>query len=197
MDNWNMSQVASTLSMFEGCTSFNQNINSWQFSSDISVTHNFSRMFSGCTSFNQPLSGWTVSRVTSMTSMFADCVNFNQNIDTWDTPALGQFAGNLSLMFKGATSFNQPLNHFTTVGVNNFSSMFSGATSFNQPLNNWALNGINTSGSLSSMFQNATNFNQDLTDWCVTNASTLPTNFATGSALQSDYFPCWGSCGCP
>jgi surface protein len=38
-------------------------------------------------------------------------------------------------MFRGAESFNQPLNFTTTRKVVNMLRMFNGARSFNQPLN--------------------------------------------------------------
>jgi len=44
------------------------------------------------------------------------------------------------------------------------------------------------------MFYNASAFNQDLTSWCVTNISTLPSDFNTGSGLVSSNLPVWGTC---
>lgn len=46
--------------MFDSCTSFNQNLSTW----DTSNVTNMSAMFNGCTTFNQDLSGWNVSKVT-------------------------------------------------------------------------------------------------------------------------------------
>ena len=40
-------------------------------------------------------------------------------------------------MFKGAESFNQPLNKWNVSKVTNMNSMFNEASSFDQPLNNW------------------------------------------------------------
>jgi surface protein len=37
-------------------------------------------------------------------------------------------------MFYGASSFNQPLNHWNVSNVTNMRSMFQDANSFNQPL---------------------------------------------------------------
>jgi hypothetical protein len=44
------------------------------------------------------------------------------------------------------------------------------------------------------MFWQATSFNQDLSGWCVSLIPTLPTNFATGSALDPANYPVWGTC---
>ena len=40
-------------------------------------------------------------------------------------------------MFKGAISFNQPLNNWNTSNLDNTSEMFKGAISFNQDISNW------------------------------------------------------------
>ncbi len=44
---------------------------------------------------------------------------------------------NTSEMFKGAISFNQPLNNWNTSNLDNTSEMFKGAISFNQDISNW------------------------------------------------------------
>ena len=45
-------------------------------------------------------------------------------------------------MFKGAISFNQPLNNWNTSNLDNTSEMFKGAISFNQDIRNWNLENI-------------------------------------------------------
>jgi surface protein len=41
-------------------------------------------MFEGCTHFNQPLESWNVSNVRFMGQMFAGCTHFNQPLRFWD-----------------------------------------------------------------------------------------------------------------
>ena len=65
----------------------------------------------------------------------------------------------MSLMFNGATLFNQPLA-FNTSQVTDMRSMFEDATAFNQTLN-WFTSEVTD---MSAMFMNATAFNQSL-DW--------------------------------
>ena len=54
-----------------------------------SVT-NVSRMFQGATSFNQNISSWDTSPITNMSYMFYGATIFNQNLSGWNvviTPA--------------------------------------------------------------------------------------------------------------
>ena len=55
------------------------------------------------------------------------------HISDWDTSEVT----NMSYMFLGATSFNQPLAKWDVSQVTDMSGMFGGATSFNQPLEKW------------------------------------------------------------
>ena len=73
------SSVTSAPSMFNGATSFNQNIGSWNTSS---VT-NMNLMFNGATSFNQNIGSWNTSSVTGMSDMFQGAAAFNQNLTGW------------------------------------------------------------------------------------------------------------------
>ena len=66
-------------SMFEGCSTFDQNISDW----NVSNVTEMSSMFKECLEFNQNISDWNVSKVTEMSSMFKGCINFNQNLSSW------------------------------------------------------------------------------------------------------------------
>ena len=74
-------------------------------------------------------------------------------ISTWDTSRVTNMYG----LFKGATSFNQPLDKWNVSNVCNMGFMFGGATSFNQPLNNWNVSKVTR---MSYMFAYARSFNQ-------------------------------------
>ena len=193
---------------FSGFSSFNQDISSW----DTSNVTDMSELFSGASAFNQDISAWDVSSVLNMFEMFKDASAFNQDIDSWTTSATTNFGS----MFRGASSFNQDLNSWDTANVTNMSSMFHGASafdgeignwdtssatdmtamfnsasSFNQDIGNWDVSNVNQ---MVNMFIGATSFNQDLSNWCVQNISSLPTGFATSSALISGHYPNWGDC---
>ena len=69
-----------------------------------------------------------VYNVTKMNNMFRGAVSFNQPVDSWDTSN----ATDMSHMFRMAKSFNQPLGKWNTAKVKNFSRIFEDAVSFRQ-----------------------------------------------------------------
>lgn len=65
--------------MFNGATSFNHPLNSW----DVSKVTRMNSMFEDATSFNQNLNGWNVSQVSEMSAMFQGASRFRQNLCLW------------------------------------------------------------------------------------------------------------------
>ena len=59
-----------------------------------------------------------------------DIVDKYGEINNWDVSNVT----NMSDMFEGAESFNQPLNNWNVSNVTYMNNMFAGANSFNQPL---------------------------------------------------------------
>ena len=81
--------------------------------------------------------------------------------------------------------------------------MFQGATSFDQDINKKGVTveGLNYTAwntaaviDMNYMIRVATSFDQNLIGWCVTNITTEPTSFATGSSLRNLNRPVWGTC---
>jgi surface protein len=96
------------------------------------------------------------SFVTDMSRLFFGASTFNQPIGNWDTSRVTNMAG----MFFDARSFNQPIGNWDTSRVTDMSNMFSGADTFNQPIGNWDTSRVTT---MSYMFAYA--FNQPIGNW--------------------------------
>ena len=135
INSWNMPSAVKKLQyMFQGATSFNQDLSGW----DVSHITDMSYMFKEATSFNSPLLwGGKVSNVTDMSYMFQGATSFNQDISGWDVSSVTS----MHSMFQGATSFNQPIGLWgsKTANVGNYSYMFQEASSFDQNLGTWTM----------------------------------------------------------
>ena len=141
INNWPVEVSGSLNSVFKGCTLFNRNINTW----DVSSVTSMISTFEGCESFNQGLPSWNVSNVTNFNSTFKDCKAFNQSISTW---ANTNSSLNLEDMFNGCASFNNNQAQFPTWSPSNLIRTFKGCKSF-APMHNIS---FNTSG-VNSLFE--------------------------------------------
>ena len=196
INNWNVSNAGRFDSMFQGASSFNQNIGSWN-TSNITWMQN---MFHGATSFNQNIGTWNTSNVINMQRMFKDASSFNQNIGGWDVSKVKYWGG----MFESATAFNNggsnTINNWNTSSAEQMQTMFSTATSFNQPVGDWNMSNIDASQNnpLQNMFYGASAFNQDLSGWCVSQLSSEPFAFKTNANSTwrntASKQPEWGVC---
>ena len=102
LQNADTSSVENMRGMFQGATSFNQDIGGW----DTSNVENMRRMFRQANSFNQDISGWDTSNVENMLMMFFSAESFNQDISGWDTSNVAD----MRRMFERAVSFNQDIS---------------------------------------------------------------------------------------
>ena len=171
--------VTSTMSMFEHCYNFNQDISGW----NVGNVTNMSRMFYSALTFNQQIGTWNTSNVTTMMGMFYNCANFNGDISSWD---VGKVI-NMYQLFQGCAVFNQNLNNWNTVTAVNLASMFMGCTLFNSPLNNWNTGNVVT---MANMFQSCVSFNQPLGNWNTAKVTTLSEMFS-GATLFNQNISTW------
>ena len=69
MNEWDVSGIESMFHMFDGASSFNQDIGSW----DIRKVADMHSMFSDATSFNQDISSWEIQAGANVSFMFDNC----------------------------------------------------------------------------------------------------------------------------
>ncbi len=172
---WDTSNVTDMSFMFRIALAFNQDIGNW----DTSSVTNMSYMFVQSITFNQDLNNWDTSNVIDMQWMFSSADTFNQNIGDWDTSSVTD----MEYMFVSANSFNQDIGSWNTSNVITMSAMFADAFSFNQDIGNWDLSSILT---ISIMFNNATSFNQDIGNWDTSNVSNMHALFLGASSFNQD-----------
>lgn len=109
-----MQSAATVESMFENCTSFNQDVGGFLASDEVrpsdtiwnfktTGTISMKNMFKSCSSFNKFIRDWDTQRVTDMSGMFYGATSFNQLVNKWDMSN----ATTVEDMFRGATAFNR------------------------------------------------------------------------------------------
>ena len=155
--------------LFEGASSFNVKIGSW----DTGLVTEMPMMFYGATSFNQDISKWNMAAVKNMQGMFYRASAFNNGgaaLSWTDTSKVRD----MSYLFEGASSFNVKIGNWDTSSVSNMDGMFDGATSFNQDISKWNTRAV---ASVLNMFTSAAAFNQNLSSWNLAGARSMCNNF--------------------
>jgi len=123
------------------------------------------------------ISNWNVSNVTDMSMLFKNARAFNQPIGNWNVSNVTD----MGFMFYDAGSFNQPIGNWNVSNVTDMTNMFSNATAFNQPIGNW--NVSNVTG-MNGMFSDATAFNQPIGNWNVSNVTDMTDMFYNATAFN-------------
>ena len=135
-----------------------------------------SAMFRDATSLigNSSFNNWNTSTITDMSAMFRGAVSFNQPLSSWNTSNVT----NINHIFYGASSFNQDINNWDVSKVTNIQGVFRDAPQFNKPLNNWNTGAVTT---MHSVFWGATAFNQPIGTWNTSNVTTMNHMFRQAS----------------
>ena len=71
--------------MFNGATSFNQDVSKWNTAAVTSMAS----MFESATSFNQDIGKWNTAAVTSMANTFNGATSFNRDLSSWNVDKVG------------------------------------------------------------------------------------------------------------
>lgn len=116
----------------------------------------------------------------SMNKAFINCGNMELN--TSDNPNLSNVS-DLSLMFFGASSFNQDISSWDTSNVIDMYGMFASASIFNQDISSWDTSNVRY---ISFMFQNTLAFNQDIGSWDTSNVLDMSWTFSNALEFNQD-----------
>ena len=138
------------------------------------------RAFAGCKNLEiTATDAPDLSAVTNMSLMFYGATSFNQEIDNWDVSNVTDMSG----MFWNATSFNQDIGSWDVGRVTNMSYMFSLATSFDQDIGRWDVSNVTD---MWRMFEDTTSFNQDIGHWDVSNVTNMLGMFWNATSFNQD-----------
>ncbi len=115
---------------------------------------------------------------TSMGSAFNGCTNLT--VPAIDAPDLSGVT-DMTSMFQGATSFNNPINHWVVDNVVIMQNLFFDCDIFNQDLNLWNVGNVTD---MSGTFSRAAAFNGDISNWDVSSVTNFFNMFNAASSFN-------------
>jgi len=207
LTSWNAPKCVNFSLMFRSAPSFNQDIsNLVSMPSNIipNITPSTSSYTNSTRILNCPGATFTTTLVGQMSIIIqTSSITYISNISSITNDenlvvvtAIGSNIGvgsiisitinnTLSLMFNGASTFNQNISEWNTLNVTDMSSMFNGASTFNNrgvSLASWS---APLCTSFANMFQSASAFNQPLTNLVNTSVLISPSVCAMNSMFVS------------
>ena len=111
-----LSSVSSTQHMFQGCTNLEDlqdKINDW----DMSAVTDTSSMFENCTLFNEVISNWNVANVETMNAMFQSATAFDQSLGSWDISAANTMDNMLVDAGMSSENYDKTLIGWATLDI--------------------------------------------------------------------------------
>jgi len=173
---WGCLRLGNFGGYFSGCSNMKLTAND---SLDLRGITNLEHAFSFCSNLGSSgnMNSWNTSSVTDMSYMFFGASSFNQPIGNWDTSRVT----NMAYMFREASSFNQPIGNWNTSSVTDMSYMFFGASSFNQPIGKWDTSRV---FDMSFMFYGASSFNQPIGNWDTSRVTNMAYMFHGASSFN-------------
>lgn len=177
INQWGSNQWTSMSGAFSGCVNIDVKATDVP---NFSNLNDISAMFKNCSSLigNDTMANWDLSTVTQMSLLYFGATKFNQPIGNWDVSNVESMFS----LFQWATSFNQNISDWDVSGVSNMGHMFFG-TSFNKNIGSWNVSNVLY---MNAMFSNNQVFNQDISGWDVSNVKWMTNMFTEASAFNQD-----------
>jgi surface protein len=164
---WKTSALTNTKQMFSDASSFNIPLYLY-----MDLVTDMSFMFQGATSFNQNLEEnygyWVTSGALNMRYMFYGATSFANGGIAWMAWQTNNVT-NMSAMFFNTPLFNADITSWTTNNVTDMNSMFYQATAFNQNIGVWNISNVvnfsNFMGTKTPLTLSTTNLNGIYNGW--------------------------------
>ena len=185
LDKWN--NMINMVQMFDGATSFNQEIRMW----DISKVGNngFNNMVRGAVAFEEAYKDESGYDNPTPTNFFWTLYPDNPKYTTDYTLDDSSIRGALSL-WTGTAQQKQlakdlygEIGDWNTSSVTNMFELFAWKDEFNEDIGNWDVSNVTN---MSYMFMGASKFNQYIGNWNISNVTDMSAMFYIASSFNQD-----------